>query len=145
MTTLKKTDQNGSTVELSLAQLELLYNLGYKLFQSGKYKDALSYFTVLRQFEPLKFRSNFSVAACHHYLKDYPNAIENYMISTYLAPQNPVPYMHLFDCHMHQKAFGLAGQALKEAIARAADVKEYSVLRTKAELELIKLKKEYQI
>jgi type III secretion system low calcium response chaperone LcrH/SycD len=124
------------------AQLESIYNYGYQAFQSGKYKDALNFFVFLRSMDPGDYRYWFGIAACHQHLKNYSRAIAHYYICTYLEPENPVPYFHMYDCYLSQNMLPQAYNALVELIDTARDQEEYSELKERAKLELRKVKKE---
>lgn len=124
------------------ADLEGLYNFGYKLFQSGKYQEALPYFIFLRQLDISSYRYSFGIAACYQHLKDYTKAAANYLFCTYLDMANPMPYFHMYHCFMNQGDVYSAFQTLKETILCASDQPAYAELKEKAKLEMRKLKQE---
>lgn len=126
---------------LNDAQLESLYSFGYQRFKSGRYGEALSFFQVLHEVEPLSFRYAFAMAACYHQLQDYPNALVYYQLAGEYEPTNPEPYFHLYDCLLQLNNLASAYLALNEAILRASDQDKYSKIKEKAGLELSRLMK----
>lgn len=122
--------------------LESLYQHAYQLFQGGKYREALTCFSFLRQIDPPSFRYHFGVAACHHYLKEYDEAAGNYLFCTYMDVLNPVPFFHLYDCFVHQNDPYSALYALEKTILRAEGQPQFAVLKERAKLEKQKIEKE---
>ena len=123
-------------MKLSPEVIEIIYQHGYKLFQNGKYKEALNIFTTLRQLDITDLRFSFAIAACYHYSKDYLNAAANYSIYKYMDPLNPIPCFHLYDCYMKANYPVSALFALEEALTLAERSPEYASLKEKILLEL---------
>lgn len=120
--------------------IEEIYEHGYHLFQSGKYKDALTVFDLLRQIDGLDPRLTFAIAACNHQAKNYIEAAGNYMLYEALDQTNPLPYYHLYDCFLKMGHPALAFDALKLAHRLAGDNPRYTELKGKIEIELQHLK-----
>lgn len=141
-----ETNETGKSLKdilgFSAVDIEALYSYGYKFFQSGKFQDALPLFLFLRQLDPVSYRYTFGVAACYQNLKEYSKAAGNYLLCTYLDSDNPVPYLHMYHCYLSQNDIASACNALKETILFASDQPEYAEVKTKARLELKKLKEE---
>jgi type III secretion system low calcium response chaperone LcrH/SycD len=116
--------------------LEVIYQHGYHLFQSGKYKDALSTFEILRGLNPEDQRYAFAIAACHHFAKNYTEAIAYYIIYASFEQGDPIPFYHMYDCFLKTNHPTLAANALDEAYRRAKGNPKYHDLKEKIELEL---------
>lgn len=128
--------------QITDSQMETIYNYGYQLFQSGKYKDASQFFNFLRTMNPLEYKYWFGSAACHHSLQDFGKAQGEYGVCTLMEPENPIPYFHIYDCHMQQQNPLAAYYALKDLVECARDQTAYSMLKERALMELSKLKTE---
>lgn len=124
------------------SQMETIYNYGYQMFQSGKYKDASQFFNFLRTMNPLQYKYWFGLAACHHSLQDYNKAHGEYGVCTLMEPENPIPYFHIYDCHMQQQNPLAAYYALKDLVECARDQSAYATLKERALMEISKLKAE---
>ncbi len=123
-------------IGLSPEVIEMMYQHGYKLFQNGKYKEALNVFNFLRQLDISDIRFSFAIAACYHYSKDYLDAAANYVIYKYMDPLNPIPSFHLYDCYMKANYPVSALFALEEALVLAERSPQYAVLKEKILLEI---------
>lgn len=116
--------------------IEEIYENGYHLFKSGKFKEALPVFNVLRQLEGTDPRFTFAIAACHHQMKNYVDAAGNYILYQTLEPKNPLSYYHLYDCFIKMNQPSLAFNALQLAEKFAIADPQYAELAGKIELEL---------
>jgi type III secretion system low calcium response chaperone LcrH/SycD len=117
-----------------------IYQYGFHLYQSGKFKEALPVFNLLRVLSNQDPRFTFSIAACHHQLKNYEEAAGNYMLYELLDATNPLPYFHMYDCFTKLGQPDLALNALHQA-SRLMDQKpQYAELKGKVDLELAHLK-----
>ena len=127
---------------ISDSQMEAIYNYGYQMFQSGKYKDASQFFNFLRTMNPMEYRYWFGLAACHHSLNDFNKAQGEYGVCTLMEPENPIPYFHIYDCYMQQQNPLAAYYALRDLVECARDQPEYATLKERAQMEITKLKTE---
>jgi type III secretion system low calcium response chaperone LcrH/SycD len=115
--------------------METIYNYSYTLYKSGKYKQAVRIFEVLRKLNLADIRYSFATAVCYHYMKDYTNAAANYIICRELNPFDPIPSFHLYDCYMKLNNPILATRALAEVIVKSEFDPRYSQLKERALLE----------
>jgi type III secretion system low calcium response chaperone LcrH/SycD len=115
---------------------EALYNKGYALFQSGQYGQALNLFVMLYNLDNDSFQYLFSVASCHHQLKNYEMAGSAYLLSSSIEPLNPMPYFHMFDCFMKTNNLPAAATYLGLAIEMAKRDKNYAMILARAEMEM---------
>lgn len=126
----------GEAIGMSQEDFDTLYNLAYNLYNSGKYKDALvffSYLTLLNRSEGLYF---FGTAASYHMLKDYESAVQFYQRCANLDFLNPMPWFHLADCYNELGLPQDAAAALEEVIVRTRNNKVYNTMYEKAQLLL---------
>ncbi len=122
-------------LKISDELMETIYNFAYTLFKAGKYKQAVSVFSVLRQLNPGDVRYSFSTAACYHYMGEYAYAAANYAICKALDPFNPIPSFHEYDCYMKLNKQIPAAIILAEVIAKSDLDPRYSQLKERALLE----------
>lgn len=127
-------------LEVPPETIEHIYQLAYNLFRAGKYQDALSIFRYLKRLDPHHPRYAFSIGTCYHFLKDYENAIKHYLESAIYDSQNPVPYLHIYDCAKKLERSEMALEALQEAESIASDQPQYVQLKTKVQLEIEHMK-----
>ena len=115
--------------------LEVIYQQGYLLFQSGKYDDALVIFNVLRLLDVTDARFTFAIAGCYHMKKEYLDAAANYLIYHEMDALNPIPPFHLYDCFNKAHYPSAALMFLQEALVLAGMDAQYSSLRERIQLE----------
>lgn len=120
--------------------IEQIYEYGYLLFQSGKFKEALEVFTILRKIDNENKRYTFAIAATHHQMKHYAEAVGNYMMYQALDQTNPLPYYHLFDCFSKLNQPALAFNALMSARRLAENDPQHTKLKNKIDMEITRLK-----
>jgi type III secretion system low calcium response chaperone LcrH/SycD len=131
-------DNGMSPLEAMQAKPELveaIYQQGYMSFQSGKYQDALAIFSFLRTLDPDSYRYHFAIGACYQSLKEYSNAIANYLLASQADMTNPMPYFYIYDCFMKQDNIFSALRALVSVLLLTKDKPEYVDLRSKALIE----------
>ena len=127
---------------LSDAMVEGIYGQAYRLYNTGKYKDASQLFRLLIMLNSTESKYAMGLAACFHMMKDYKNAISTYAICGVIAPDDPIPHYHASDCYIHLKDPGSALIALEMAIKRAGDKAEFQLLKDRALMTIESLKKE---
>jgi type III secretion system low calcium response chaperone LcrH/SycD len=121
--------------------LEDLYAHAYKLFHAGKYQEALGLFSFLCNFDTRSYRYHFAVAASHHYLKHFDEAIVYYMYCSQLEPENPAPHFHMYDCFMQlDNPFGAIRSAYT-VVLLTENNPAYEQMHQQAVLECENLKK----
>lgn len=130
------------TLGLSDAMVEGIYGQAYRLYNTGKYKDASQLFRVLVMLNPLEPKYTIGLGACFHMMKDYKSAIDTYTLATVMDTESPIPFYHISDCYTQINDNVSAAVALEMAIKRAGDKPEYKKLKDRALLTLESLKKE---
>lgn len=127
---------------LSDAMVEGIYGQAYRLYNTGKYKDASQLFRLLIMLNSTEPKYAMGLAACFHMLKEYKNAVSTYAICGVIDPENPIPHYHASDCYIHMNDPVSALIALEMAVKRAGDKVEYQTLKDRALLTIESLKKE---
>lgn len=129
---------------LSEAMVEGIYGQAYRLYNTGKYKDASQLFRLLIMLNSAEPKYSMGLAACFHMMKDYKNAVSTYSICSVIDPASPIPHYHASDCYIHLNDPASAKIALENAIKNAGDKPEYQTLKDRALLSLDVVNKDIQ-
>jgi type III secretion system low calcium response chaperone LcrH/SycD len=127
---------------LSSSYLENIYAQAYRLYNTGKYTEAIHLFRILIMLNAMEPKYMLGQAACFHMLKEYFNAIQTYTMCSALDPHNPIPHYHSSDCFIQMKEYLSAMICLELAIERAGDKPEYAKMKERAQLSLESLKQQ---
>ncbi len=117
-------------------KIEEMYDYSYRLFQGGKFNQALAICHVLNRLDSTDTRFIFAMAACCHHMQNYPEAIGYYLLYEALDPTNPFPYYHLYDCFLKSGKTALALDILKIAYQLVEKDSQYTDLKGKIEMEM---------
>jgi type III secretion system low calcium response chaperone LcrH/SycD len=129
-------------VGVSKDSLEYIYSHGYSLYKAGKYDDAIRIFHILNFLNGNDPRFTFSLAACHHMKKNYPEALVLYMTCRANDGKNPVLMWHIADCYLGMGKKMNALLCLRLAARFAQEDARFDPLRVRAEGEAATLEKE---
>ncbi len=144
--TMKDVLKNGfapqSALGLSDAMLEGIYGQAYRLYNTGKYTEAVILFKFLMMVKSTEPKYTMGFAACYHMLKDYKHAIIVYTMCGVIDPESPIPHYHVSDCYIQLKDPVSAIVALDMAVKRAGIKPEYQALKDRALLTIQSLRKE---
>lgn len=121
---------------------EGIYNQGYLLYNTGRFKEAADIFHLLTTMNPAEPKYLMGLAACHHMRKDYSKGASLYNLVSLLDPQNPIPFFHASDCYFQIGDKVGAATMLEMAIKRAGSLPQYAMLKQRCEITLSGLKKE---
>ncbi len=127
---------------LSDAMVEGLYGQAYRLYNTGKYKDACQLFRLLIMLNSTEPKYAMGLAACFHMLKEYKNAVSSYAMCGVIDPENPIPHYHASDCYIHLNDPISAIIALEMAMKRAGNKPEYKTIKDRAQLTINSLRKD---
>lgn len=127
---------------LSDAMVEGLYSQAYRLYNTGKYKDASQLFRLLIMIDSAEAKFSMGLAACFHMMKEYNNAISTYALCGIIDPDSPIPHYHASDCYMQMKDTISAIISLEMAIKRSSKKPEFQSLKDRAMMTIESLKKE---
>lgn len=143
---IQRTTRQGASprdaLGLTDAMVEGIYGQAYRLFNTGKYKDACQLFRLLIMINSTEPKYSMGLAACYHMMKDYKIAVNTYALLSVIEPENPIPFYHTSDCFIQMNDPLAASIALEMAIKRAGDKPEYQTLKDRAKMTLESLKKE---
>jgi type III secretion system low calcium response chaperone LcrH/SycD len=128
----------------SEAQLEEFYRIAYNMYRAGNFANALPFFHLLVLGRPQEARFVRALAATYQMLKDYPQAITYYTVSSVLDPKNPYPYYHSADCWMHMNEPIGAYTSLDMGIKTAAENPRYKGLLERMISQKRSLEKEFE-
>jgi len=122
--------------------LEGLYAQAYNLYNTGKFIDAAHIFRTLILMNSMEFKYVLGLAACHHQLKEYENAIKVYTICSVLDPNDPLSYYHSSDCHIQLKDYLSAYVCLEMTLKTAGERADFEKIRERSLLSLESVKHE---
>ena len=122
--------------------VEGIYGQAYRLYNTGKYKEAAQIFRLLIMINSTEPKYAMGLAACFHLMKDYKSATNTYSLIGIIDPQNPIPFYHSSDCFMQMGDQASALVMLEMAIKRAGEKPEFRTLKDRAILTAESLKKE---
>ncbi len=124
------------------AMMEGIYGQAYRLYNTGKYRDACQLFRLLIMLNASEAKYTMGLAACFHMLKEYRSAVETYAICGILDPNDPVPHFHSSDCYIQMGNPMAALISLEMAVKRAGNKPQFATLKDRALLTIQSLKKE---
>lgn len=124
---------------ISRDQMDNLYSQAYHMYNTGKYADACHLFKVLALCDRTEPKYMIGMAASQHLMKDYKDAVQSYLLSATLDPENPMPYYHVADCCIQLKDTASAMVFLEMAINKAR-TNEHTELKERSQLVLERLK-----
>lgn len=127
---------------LSDAMVEGIYGQAYRLYNTGKYREASQIFRLLIMLNTVEPKYTMGLAACFHMLKEYKAAADIYALVTVIDPKSPIPFYHASDCFIQMSDPASAIIALEMAIECAGDNPAFKTLKDRASLSLESLKKE---
>lgn len=129
---------------LTDAMVEGVYGQAYRLYNTGKYKEAIQIFRLLIMINSTEPKYAMGLAACFHMMKDYQTAVNTYTIVGIIDPESPISFYHASDCFMQMGDPVSALVSLEMAIKRAGEKPEFKTLKDRATLTAESLKKEVE-
>lgn len=120
---------------------EKIYSHGKKLYDSGKYRDALAVFSILTLLNPRMPAYLYGLASSCYMLKNLDEAIEAYLEYAAIVPNDPTPYFYVSNCYEKKNDVFSAMVTLQAVVNRAGDQLKYQELKNRAVLILDYLKK----
>lgn len=144
---IKKVVQNAASPKdamgLTDAMIEGIYGQAYRLYNTGKYRDASQLFRLLIMLNATEPKYTMGLAACFHMMKEYKAAADVYSLMSVIDAKSPIPFYHASDCFMQMGDNPSAIIALQMAIERAGDNPTYKTLKDRALLTVESLKKQF--
>jgi type III secretion system low calcium response chaperone LcrH/SycD len=126
---------------LTDAMVEGVYGQAYRLYNTGKYKEAIQIFRLLVMINSTEPKYAMGLAACFHMAKDYKTAVNAYAIVGVVDPDNPISFYHASDCFIQMGDPTSALISLDMAIKRAGEKPEFKTLKDRAMLTADNLRK----
>lgn len=83
---------------LSSDDLDAIYNLGYKWFQSNEYDKALLYFSYLSLLDGLNSSVWKMKGMTEYHLQKYYNALRSYVLAINYNPTDLISYIYIIYC-----------------------------------------------
>lgn len=121
---------------LSESMIEGIYAYAYRLYNSGKYRDASHLFRILILLNPTESKYILGLGACQHMQHDYQNAIASYAFIGLVDPYNPLPHYHISDCYLKTNLIPMAKAELQQAIEKCGQQPQYALIKERAALML---------
>ncbi len=116
--------------------IEYFYAQAYRLYNQGKYKEALYLFQILLMMDPAQPRHSLGSAACLHRMGKYEAAGQIYLLAAPLDPKNPLPYFHAADCYTKLLVFELAEFHLEKCLEICGEDPKFALIKERAHLML---------
>ena len=123
-------------------KIEMIYSQAYRLYNTGKYREASYLFRLLLFLDPTEAKYALGLAACFHMMKEFDNAVQTYTLVGVLDSNSPLPYFHVSDCYLQVGDKVSALISLDMAVKRSEGKAEYQILKDRALLTIESLKKE---
>jgi type III secretion system low calcium response chaperone LcrH/SycD len=130
---------------LTDVMVEGMYGQAYRLYYTGKYRDASQIFRMLLMISPSEVKYAMGFAACFHMLKEYKGAAAAYSLVSSMDPNSPVPFYHASDCYIKLGDPFSAIVALEMAIKNAGTKPEFRSIKDRASMTIEGLKTELGI
>lgn len=94
-------DANEKLKEKNFSQedLDVLYSLAYRLYQSGDYGQAKTVFHQLVLLEPLIQKYWLGLGVCLQLEKKYEEALKTWGMASVLDGYDPTPHFHAAECN----------------------------------------------
>lgn len=125
-------DMIGMTDEM----VEGIYGQAYRLYNNGKYQDAIQLFRLLVMADSTDPKFIMGLAACFHMMKEYKNAGQIYSLCGMVDPGNPIPHYHASDCFIKLGDLPSAIVELKLTIDYSEGKPEYQTIHDRAKMNL---------
>ncbi len=127
---------------LSDDMVEGIYGQAYRLYNTGKFKEAVHLFRTLMLLDTAETKYTLGLAASLHMLKEFKAATEIYTMCGILDVDNPIPHYHSSDCFIQMNDPVSASVCLEMAVKRCGTKPEFKVLKDRSKMTLKSLNKE---
>ena len=121
---------------LSQEMVDGLYSFAYRLYNTGKYDQAMQLFRLLIMLDPTMGKYMLGLAACFHMQKEYEEAATCYILCSLVDDKDPIPHYHTSDCYMQLGKNDLAIKALEVSIDRMGNQEVFEAIRERAQATL---------
>ena len=111
---------------------EALYNMGYALYEQGRYEDAFKVFSLLVIQDHFESRYLFGLGATCQVLGRYTDALKQYMAAAALRSGDPLPIFHAAECLVALSHFNEAKDSLALVLELCTETDSVLLVRAKA-------------
>lgn len=129
---------------LNDSMIEGIYGQAYRLYNTGKYREAGQLFRLLVMLSSTEAKYVMGLAACLHMIKDFKGAVEAYMLCSVIDHESPIPHYHASDCYLQMKDRMSAIISLELATRCCGDKPEFKTLKDRAQMTIASLKKDIE-
>lgn len=124
---------------LSEPMMEGIYGYGYRLYNTGKYLQAIQLFRLLVMLDPTSTKYLFGLAAAYHMNKDWLTAGMCYSLTSLIDPKSPLPFFHASDCYYRIQDLNMAKQCLESCLRACQGHPENEIIQQRAQFMLQQL------
>lgn len=117
---------------MSDVMVEALYAHAYRLFNTGKFEDAILLFRFLIVLDPTEVKYALGMAACLQMQKDYKMAAAAYAFASSVDATNPMPFYYASDCYIRLGDLENAKSVLKKTIELSGEKPDFSMIKERA-------------
>ncbi len=111
--------------------MEGIYAHAYRLYNSGRYRESAQLFRLLVMLNAIEPKYVMGLAACHHLMGQFDNALMTYAIVASLDDKDPMPNYHSADCYLQlgMKESGL--EQMQAALTKCGDDPVHEALKNR--------------
>lgn len=113
----------------SKEMLESMYGNGYRIYQAGRYEEAIAQFKMLMLLDSNDTRFSLGLAASFQKAGKFSEAVELYHMAAKLDKSSPMPYYYAAECYRQLGELEIGIIALNWALERCGESKDYTVLK----------------
>ncbi|MCB1118397.1 MAG: SycD/LcrH family type III secretion system chaperone [Chlamydiia bacterium] len=128
------------TLNMSDSTVEGIYGQAYRLYNNGKYTDAMHLFRLLIMINSTEPKYTMGLAATLHMMKEYKAATEIYNLAGITDPDNPLPFFHSSDCFLQLNDPASAVLMLGMALKRTKGKPQFKMLEDRCKITMEGLK-----
>ncbi|WP_444917408.1 SycD/LcrH family type III secretion system chaperone [Microbulbifer sp. JMSA003] len=137
---LEKGGTLAEALDVNAEELEAIYTLAYKKYESCNYKEALSLFQLLCQCDHYEAKYMLGLGATRQALSEHQLAGETFSFAAIVHPHDPrFPY-YAAECHLALGDWRSAGSGFEMTMLRCEGKPEFQTLNEKATAQFERLK-----
>lgn len=122
----------GPGMGITLTECDALYQLGHRLYEQGRYGDALKAFSMLVIYDHLEPRYLMALGGAQQMLCRYQDALLQYGAAAVIRLDDPRPVFHSAECLVAMGQLPEALESLDLALTLCED-ETHATLRMRAE------------
>jgi len=111
----------GSALQITDQECEALYALGYRMYEQGRYADAMKVFAQLVAYNHLEPRYVMALGGAARMLGRHEEALQQYVSAAVMTLDDPTPLYHSAECLVGLGRLPEAAEALELAVSLCAD------------------------